>query len=162
MKLTITLKVKYTLQETSYSLVKNQNLFNDLFSQRYTLWFFSRLKLLRGQGALENTRIKYASICRETDEITDSLIFVDKNKEENIRVITSCLEKPIHQMLQNWSTYLETKGLGKHTSRVIAEIKAIGKQLVLEESKRTAAVSDTPCMKCKSIVPGDIKNYLFG
>lgn len=157
------MNVKKTLQETSYSLVKNQNLFNDLFFQRCTLCcFFSRLKLLRGQGTLENTRIKSASICRKTDEITDSLIFVDKNKEDNIRAITSCLEKPIHQMLQNWSTYLETKGLGKHTSRVIAEIKAIGKQLVLEESKRTAAVSDTPCMKCKSIVPGDIKNYLFG
>lgn len=121
--------------------------------------FFFRLKLLRGQGALENTRIKSASICGETDEIADSLIFIDKNKKDNIRAITSCLEKPIHQMLQNWSTYLETKGLGKHTSRVIAEIKAIGKQLVLEESKGTAAVFE---MKCQSIVPGDMKDYLFG
>uniref|UniRef100_A0A8W8NZW6 Peptidase S1 domain-containing protein n=2 Tax=Magallana gigas TaxID=29159 RepID=A0A8W8NZW6_MAGGI len=83
----------------------------------------------------------------------------DENKEENIRAITSCLEKPIHQMLQNWSAYLETKGLGKHTSRVIAEIKAIGKQLELEESKGTAAVFE---MKCQSIVPGDMKDYLFG
>lgn len=112
-----------------------------------------------GQGALENTRIKSASVCGETDEIADSLIFIDKNKKDNIRAITSCLEKPIHQMLQNWSTYLETKGLGKHTSRVIAEIKAIGKQLVLEESKGTAAVFE---MKCQSIVPGDMKDYLFG
>lgn len=153
------MNVKKTLMETNYSLAKNQNLFNDLFSQRYTLSFFFRLKLLRGQGALENTRIKSASICGETDEIADSLIFIDKNKKDNIRAITSCLEKPIHQMLQNWSTYLETKGLGKHTSRVIAEIKAIGKQLVLEESKGTAAVFE---MKCQSIVPGDMKDYLFG
>lgn len=153
------MNVKKTLLETNYSLAKNQNLFNDLFSQRYTLSFFFRLKLLRGQGALENTRIKSASICGETDEIADSLIFIDKNKKDNIRAITSCLEKPIHQMLQNWSTYLETKGLGKHTSRVIAEIKAIGKQLVLEESKGTAAVFE---MKCQSIVPGDMKDYLFG
>lgn len=153
------MNVKKTLLETNYSLAKNQNLFNDLFSQRYTLSFFFRLKLLLGQGALENTRIKSASVCGETDEIADSLIFIDKNKKDNIRAITSCLEKPIHQMLQNWSTYLETKGLGKHTSRVIAEIKAIGKQLVLEESKGTAAVFE---MKCKSIVPGDMKDYLFG
>lgn len=153
------MNVKKTLLETNYSLAKNQNLFNDLFSQRYTLSVFFRLKLLRGQGALENTRIKSASICGETDEIADSLIFIDKNKKDNIRAITSCLEKPIHQMLQNWSTYLETKGLGKHTSRVIAEIKAIGKQLVLEESKGTAAVFE---MKCQSIVPGDMKDYLFG
>lgn len=153
------MNVKKTLLETNYSLAKNQNLFNDLFSQRYTLSFFFRLKLLRGQGALENTRIKSASICGETDEIADSLIFIDKNKKDNIRAITSCLEKPIHQMLQNWSTYLETKELGKHTSRVIDEIKAIGKQLVLEESKGTAAVFE---MKCQSIVPGDMKDYLFG
>lgn len=114
---------------------------------------------MREKGASENIRIKSATNCNETDEITDSLIFVQKNKEDNIRAITSCLEKPIHQMLQNWSTYLETKGQGKHTSRVIAEIKAIGKQLVLDESKGTAAVSE---MKCKSIVPGDMKDYLFG
>lgn len=93
----------------------------------YTLFSF-RLKSLPGQGTLENIRIKSASVCDETDEITDSLIFVDMNKEDNIRAITSCLEKPFYQMLQNWSTYLETKGLGKRTSRVIAEIKAIRKQ----------------------------------
>lgn len=121
--------------------------------------FSFRLQLLRGQGASENIRIKPATIFNETDGITGSLIFVDENKEENIRAITSCLEKPIHQMLQNWSAYLETKGLGKHTSRVIAEIKAIGKQLELEESKGTAAVFE---MKCQSIVPGDMKDYLFG
>lgn len=123
--------------------------------------FSFRLKLLRGQGASENIRIKPATIFNETDGNTGSLIFVDENKEENIRAITSCLEKPIHQMLQNWSAYLETKGLGKHTSRVIAEIKAIGKQLELEESNGTltAAVFE---MKCQSIVPGDMKDYLFG
>lgn len=114
---------------------------------------------MRGNGTSDTILIKSGSNSDEKGEITDSLIIVPENKEDIIRAITSCLEKPIHQMLQNWSTYLETKGLGKHTSRVIAEIKAIGKQLVLEESKGTAAVFE---MKCQSIVPGDMKDYLFG
>lgn len=117
---------------------------------------------MRGQGAFDKILIKSPSTYNETDEITDSLIIVDENKEDIIRAITSCLEKPIHQMLQNWSTYLKTKGLGKHTSRVIAEIKAIRKQLVLDEIKTTTVASDTPSIKCKSHVPGDIRDYLFG
>lgn len=54
------------------------------------------------------------------------------------------------------------KGFGKYIFRVIDEIKVIGKQLVLEESKRIVVVFDIFCMKCKFIVLGDIKNYLFG
>lgn len=94
---------------------------------------------MSGQGTFYKILIKSGSIC---DDINDSLIILDENKEDIIRAITSCLEKPVHQMLQDWSTYLKTEGLGKHASRVIAEIKAIPKQLVLEESKRIAAVSE--------------------
>lgn len=97
---------------------------------------------MSGQGTFYKILIKSGSICDDIDEINDSLIILDENKEDIIRAITSCLEKPVHQMLQDWSTYLKTEGLGKHASRVIAEIKAIPKQLVLEESKRIAAVSE--------------------
>lgn len=62
-------------------------------------------------------------------------------------------------MLQEWLTDLKTEGLGKHTSRVIAEIKAIHKQLSLDESKRTTAVSDLPGNKTR--VPADMKDYLY-
>lgn len=124
------------------------------------------LKLLRSHDTSDKTSdkilIKYASICDEKDEITDSLIIIDENKTDIARTITSCLEKPIHQIIQHWSTYLKTKGLGKRTSRVIAEIKAIRKQLVLDESKRTTTVSDLSRNKCKTCVPDDIKDYLFG
>lgn len=64
-------------------------------------------------------------------------------------------------MLKNWSTYLKTEWLGKHTSRATAEIKAICKQLVLDESKRTTDASDIPRIKCRYLVPGDIRDYLF-
>lgn len=121
---------------------------------------------MRGQDTLDKISdkilIKSASICDEIDGNTDSLIIIDENKTDIARAITYCLEKPIHQMLQNWSTYLKMEGLGKHTPRVIAEIKAIRKQLMLDESKRTTAVSDLSRNKCKTRVPGDIKNYLFG
>lgn len=56
---------------------------------------------MRGQGAMDKILIESASICDGIDKITDSLIIVDENKEDIMRAITSCLEKPIHQMLQN-------------------------------------------------------------
>lgn len=117
---------------------------------------------MHGQGAFDKILIKSSSTYNETVEITGPLIVVDENKEDIIRAITSCLEKPIHQMLQNWSTYLKTEGLGKHTSRATAEMKAIRKQLVLDESKRKTPAFDIPRFKCKSIVPEDIRDYLFG
>lgn len=123
-------------------------------------------KLLRGQDtsdkASDKILIKSASICDETEEITESLIIIAENKTDIARAITSCLEKPIHQILQHWSTGLKTEGLGKRTSRVIAEIKAIRKELVLDEQKRTTAATDLFPNKCKTCVPDDLKDYLFG
>lgn len=139
---------------------------NYYFFQRDEHFVFFFIKLLRGQDTSDKISdkilIKSASICNEIDGNTDSLIIIDENKTDIARAITYCLEKPIHQMLQNWSTYLKMEGLGKHTPRVIAEIKAIRKQLMLDESKRTTAVSDLSRNKCKTRVPGDIKDYLFG
>lgn len=118
---------------------------------------------MRGQDTSNETSdkilIKSAYICDEIDKITDSLIIINESKEDIARTITSCFEKPIIQMLQEWLTDLKTEGLGKHTSRVIAEIKAIHKQLSLDESKRTTAVSDLPGNKTR--VPADIKDYLY-
>lgn len=121
---------------------------------------------MRQQDTSEKTSdkilIKSANICDEIDKITDSFIIIDGNKEDIARTITSCFEEPIIQMLQKWLTNLETEGLGKHTSRATAEMKAIRKQLVLDESKRKTPAFDIPRFKCKSIVPGDIRDYLFG
>lgn len=124
----------------------------------------SAKELLRQQDTSEKTSdkilIKSANICDEIDKITDSLIIIDENKEDIARTITSCFEEPIIQMLQKWLTNLETEGLGKHTSRVVAEIKAISKQLTLNERNTRSDVSDLSI--CKTLVPGDIKDYLFG
>lgn len=122
------------------------------------------MKLLRQQDTSEKTSdkilIKSANICDEIDKITDSLFIIDETKEDIARTITSCFEEPIIQMLQKWLTNLETEGLGKHTSRVVAEIKAISKQLTLNERNIRSDVSDPSI--CKTLVPGDIKDYLFG
>lgn len=118
---------------------------------------------MRENGTSDTILIKSGSNSDEKGEITDSLIIVNENKEDIglIRAITSCLEKPIHQMLQNWSTYLKTEGLGKHTSRCTAEIRAIRKQLVFDESERTTAASGKPCIRCKYLVPDDIRDDFF-
>lgn len=54
------------------------------------------------------------------------------------------------------------EGFGKYIFRVIVEMKVICKQLVLDESKRKMFVFDIFCFKCKFIVLGDIRDYLFG
>lgn len=122
------------------------------------------LKLLLGQATSEKAPdkilIKSPYNCNEIDKITDPLIIIDESKKDIVRTITSCFEKPIDQMLEKWSTDLEKEGPSRHKSKVIAEIKAIRKQLTLNESNRVTAVSDLP--KGKTRVPGDIKDYLFG
>lgn len=124
----------------------------------------SAKELLLGQATSEKAPdkilIKSPYNCNEIDKITDPLIIIDESKKDIVRTITSCFEKPIDQMLEKWSTDLEKEEPSRHKSRVIAEIKAIRKQLTLNKSNRATAVSDLP--KGKTRVPGDIKDYLFG
>lgn len=122
----------------------------------------SAIKLLRGQSASHKILIKSDSMFDGKDEMDDTLDIVDENKEDIIRAITFCFEKPIHQILQNLSSYLTTEGRSKRTVRVMAEINAIRKQLVLKETKRTTAVCNLPIIECKSIVPGNMRDYLLG
>lgn len=89
----------------------------------------------------------------------DNIITVGQNKEQIKEIITTCLETQLDYMLNAWLRQLNTKGFLKETSEMIEEIKAI-QQLILDKSKNMAA-SDVPCNDSKSIVPKNVRDYLF-
>lgn len=89
-----------------------------------------------------------------------SIIIVGQNKRQIKEMITLCLEKQLDQVLQDWLGKLKHDDLNKQTSEITAEIEAIRKQLILDTSNNIAA-PDAPCIANKSIIPNDVKEYLF-
>lgn len=79
---------------------------------------------------------------------------MNQNKEHIQEIITTCLEEPLHQMLQRWTESLKSETPTRLGSRLIAEIEDIRKQMVLDNRKDMPV--DTKC-----IVSEDVKSYLF-
>lgn len=98
-----------------------------------------------------------------------------KSKQKIKKIITICLEKPFHQILEKWFEDLRNlqqifkkwfvdftnHGLSKLASEIIAEIKDIRKYLVFEKGETTAAVSGLQGGGTEFIVPDNVKDYLF-
>lgn len=115
--------------------------------------------VLRQERACHRIFIRSVTVCDITtdeDEDDDLIISVGQNKDQIEEIITSCLEKPLHQMLQKWSEDL--KCFGEKASDIIAEIEAIRKKLVLTNSKAI----DLQSAGTGSIVPSNVKDYLLG
>lgn len=89
-----------------------------------------------------------------------SINIVGQNKRQIKEIITICLEEQLDSMLQDWLGKLKHEDVNKQTSDIIDEIEAIRKQLILDTSHNTGT-PDAPCLKNKSIIPDDIKEYLF-
>lgn len=98
---------------------------------------------------------------QKRSEASESVIIVGQNKQQIKETITTCLEKQLDQMLQDWLEKLGHEGLNRQTSEIIAEIEAIRKQLIIETNANTYS-SDLPCNDNKAIVPVDVKDYLLG
>lgn len=96
----------------------------------------------------------------KTPEADGSIISVGQSKRRIKEIITSCLEEQLDQVLQDWLGKLKHEDLNKQTSDIIAEIEAIRKQLILDTQHNTNGL-DAPCIANKSIVPNDVKEYLF-
>lgn len=79
-----------------------------------------------------------------------------------METITKCLEEPFHNMLQKWLEDLTNeKCLNKLAYDVIAEIEAIRKLIVFDGYKNTNAASILKRTGTQSIVPDNVKEYLF-
>lgn len=114
---------------------------------------------MRNGHACHRILIQSEESMSKTKKANDPIITVCHNKQQIKNIITACLDKQLDQILQVCLGKLKTKGSLKQTSKMIAEINAIQKQLILDSSNKTAA-SDVPCIN-KSIVPNDVKEYLF-
>lgn len=64
-------------------------------------------------------------------------------------------------MLEKWLKYLKNYGSNRIAFGLISEIEAIREQMAFDESGTAAVASASPTMCAKSIVPEDVKNYLF-
>lgn len=120
----------------------------------------SALEILRKGHACHKILIQSEKYFAKTQKADDYIITVGQNKEQIKEIITTCLETQLDYMLKAWLRQLNTKGFLKETSEMIEEIKAIRKELILDRSKNMTA-SDVPCNDSKSIVPKNVRNYLF-
>lgn len=115
---------------------------------------------MRKGNACHKILIQSEKYFAKTKRADDNIITVGQNEEHIKKMITTCLETELDHMLRAWLRKLNTKGFLKQTSEMIEEIKAIRKQLILDRSKNMAA-SDLLCHDSKSIVPKNVKDYLF-
>lgn len=105
------------------------------------------------QSACHKILIKSSSVS-DTDQADDSIIIVGHNKEQIKDAITTCLEEPLLQMLQEWLKVFKNEPTNKTSLGMIAEVEAICKSMNVS--------SLFSSLDTKSIVPEDVKEYLFG
>lgn len=118
---------------------------------------------LRQEKACHKVLIKSNNFCDDTDESVYSIISVVRNRAQIQEAITICLEEPIHRMLEKLLKDLKTAGFNKiQKSGITAEIEAIRKQMILENSKDISAAPVLQNEGTESVIPVNIKAYLFG
>lgn len=118
---------------------------------------------LRQEIACHKVLIKSNNFSDDTDESVYSIISVVRNRAQIQEAITICLEEPIHRMLEKLLKDLKTAGLNKiQKSGITAEIEAIRKQMILENSKDISAAPVLQNEGTESVIPENIKAYLFG
>lgn len=127
---------------------------------------YSRSKLkeydFHEKSACHKILIKSDTFYDDTDENDDTIISVPRNRTQIQEAITFCLEEPIDKMLKQWLKDLKSTDSSKFTSRVIAEIEAIRKQMTLENNRDATACSALLTVETTSVIPEEIKDYLFG
>lgn len=82
-------------------------------------------------------------------------------EEELLRIITTCLNKPLKEMLERWLANLDTKISSRQAAGIKAEVEAIRKQMEFDDCDESDSVSVSPVVSTTSVVPNDVKNYLF-
>lgn len=82
-------------------------------------------------------------------------------KEQLLRIITTCLNKPLKEMLERWLANLDTEVSSKQAAGIKAEVEAIRKQMEFDDCDESDSVFVSPVVSTTSVVPDDVKNYLF-
>nr|XP_034321028.1 uncharacterized protein LOC105330336 isoform X3 [Crassostrea gigas] len=114
------------------------------------------------EGVCHKIFIRSDTFCdkadRDEDEDDDSIISVCQDKDQIQDIITSCLEEPLQKMLQQLRKDLKHGRFLENASDIIGEIEAISNELIPINSKDT----DVPISGSKSIVPDNVKDFLYG
>lgn len=124
----------------------------------------SALTILRQVNACHRILIRTDTVCGEAYEADDlnSITIVGQNKGQIRETIITCLEEPLHQMLQQWTDVLKSILSAKSLSEIVTEMNAIRKQLLCCSKKDTPTPFVLPRIGSQSLVPDDVKEYLFG
>lgn len=122
----------------------------------------SVIKIAHQTSARHRIIIKSDTVCDETNETDDSNIIVSENKQTILETIITCLEEPFHKILQKWLKDLTTEeSLSESAYDIIVEIEAIRKHLVFDVHENAEAVSVSKRSDPNSIIPDNVKKYLF-
>lgn len=123
-----------------------------------------RLQILRQVRACHRILIRSDTVCDEDYEADDlnSITIVGKNKGQIRETIIACLEEPLHQMLQEWTDVLKSIISAKSLSEIATEMNAIRKHLLCCSQKDASTSFVLPRIGSQSLVPDDVKEYLFG
>lgn len=116
--------------------------------------------MLRKGHACHKILIQSEKYFAKTKKAGDYIFTVGQNKRHIKEIITTCLETELDLILKVWLKKLNAKGSLKQTLEMIEEIKAIRKQLILDNSKSTT-VPVVPCIDSKPIVPKNVREHLF-
>lgn len=120
------------------------------------------LQIAHQTSARHRIIIKSDTVCDETNETYDSNIIVSENKQTILETIITCLEEPFHKILQKWLKDLTTEeSLSESAYDIIVEIEAIRKHLVFDVHENAEAVSVSKRSDPNSIIPDNVKKYLF-
>lgn len=122
------------------------------------------MQILRQVCACHRILVRSDTVCDEDYEADDlnSITIVGKNKGHIRETIIACLEEPLHQMLQEWMDVLKSIISAKSLSEVVTEMNAIRKHLLCCSQKDTSTSFVLPRIGSQSLVPDDVKEYLFG
>lgn len=127
------------------------------------LFYFLQKNVLCQKSACHLILIKSDNILPKTDRADDFIISVGQEKDLIEEIITSCIEEPLDHMLQKWSEDLKLEHFRGNASDVIAEIEAIRTKLVSRNGIDTKEVdSNIPSTSSETVVPSNVKDYLFG
>lgn len=98
--------------------------------------------------------------CKTIKEKLSNQSFWMVDQDHLQEAITSCLEKPLSDLLENWMICLKLEPTTEDIFWILAEIESIRKQMSLEEIEGKSQ-SESMGLGRTNIVPENIKQYLF-
>lgn len=115
------------------------------------------LQLLKGNDACHKIFVKSREVSRDWSAKEKDIEIIDY--EHVLEAITSCLEDPLHRMLDKWIKQIRETGSTRETVWMILEMENIQKQMTFKKPEQNAD-SLSATLGFAENVPRDVKEYL--